>query len=394
MKNTWIQLMTRVMAVLLLSVFPIAMAEGDPQTATLKDKLLSDFFDYLYAQENVYSDVIWAEGYLDQYDQTRDWNQLQIARAAANTAWSDIANWELPEPAMSADDYFDLLLANVDASFMELSEEDFLSSRTQMQNIVLSMMYHLEDNVFESNGWESSVEHAELARECAEDYLKYCAVTTDWLMLEIDDPARAEHFGTFLTENCPIIASMRSEGLVDQAALEVKADQLLNRIEELNRAMAELTGKMNADLYLYADAFESGNVAEGIGEIIPIEGLPLALPFPWWSEDLSTQSINYYWNNEDGSVRFAVARETLDAAPDGCVMAMPRVSREDLESYRDYLDSVGIACLDSKEENGGLTVYYSFGDSQFAFEWSEEALTLFMFENPVCFVPVWYIAAQ
>ena len=395
MKNRRIRLMAMAVAVFLLLAIPVVVvAEGDSETGALKDRLLSDFFDYLYAQERICGDVLWAEACLEQYDQTRSWDRLLIARAAANAAWSDISSQELPEPCMTADDYYELLLADVDAGFMELSGEDFLSSRTLMENIVLSMMYHLEINVFESNGWENSVQHAKLMRECAEDYLRYCAYTTDWLLKEMDDPARAEYFGAFLTENCPAIASMRPEDLADQEALEAATDQLLTRIEELNGAMAELTGQVNADLYLYADAVESGNATDGLGEIIAIDGLPLLLPYPAWDEDLSTRHVTYYWNDEDSSVRVASAGDSLDSAPDGCVMEIPGVSREDLENYRDYLDSIGVASLMSKEEDGGLTVYYSFAGSQFVFQWARENLTLHMLETPVCFAPVWYISGR
>ncbi|MBQ6324590.1 MAG: hypothetical protein IJI26_00815 [Clostridia bacterium] len=392
--NKGIRLLAMVMAALLLSVPAIAETGAVSDTGAVKDKLLSDFFDYLYAQEKIYSDVLWAEAYLEQYDQARSWDRLQIARAAANTAWRDIAGRELPEPGMSADDYYNLLLIGVDASFMEVSAEEYQSSRTLMQNIVMGMRYHLEDHVFESHGWESSVQHAKLVRECAEDHLRYCANTADWLLLELEDPARAEHFRAFLEENCPAIASRRTSDLADQAALEEATEQVLTRIENMIGSLAELTGQMNANLYLYEDAIASGDVSQGIGETIPIAGLPLTLPYPWWEEKFSAQRITYYWNDAEGSMRLASTGDVLDAAPDGCVMETTGVSREDLESYKDYLESLGIVSLSSKEEDGGLTVYYSLGGSEFAFSWTEEALTLYMFEKPVCFAPVWYIAAQ
>lgn len=392
MLNKWIRLLAMVMAVLLLLSAPaMAQTAEVSDLGGLKDKLLSDFFDYLYGQEKIFSDVLWVEAYLEQYDQARSWDKLQIARAAANVAWSDISSRELPEPCMTAEDYYNLLLADVDASFMEFSAEDYISSRTMMQNAILNMMYHLEDNIFEINGWESSVRHAQLTRECTEDYLQYCANTADWLLLEIDDSARAESFGAFLTENCPVIASKRMADHVDQATIEAETDQLLNHIEGLIGSMAEVTGQMNADIHLYADAVESGNATDGLGEMIPIDGLPLTLPYPAWNEDLSTRRATYYWNDKDDSMRFASAGDSLDTAPDGCVTEIPNVERDELEDYRDYLDSLGIACLDSKEEDGSLTIYYSFSGSKFSFKWANDTVTLYLFENPVCFAPVWYI---
>lgn len=392
MKNKWIRLTAMVISIFLLLAVP-SVAEENSKLGTIKDRLLSDFFDYLYAEEKIFSDVLWAEDYLEQYDQARSWDRLQIARTAANAAWSDISSRELPEPGMSSDDYYELLLADMDVSFMELSADEYLHSRTLMQNTVLSMMFHLEDNVFESDGWDTTVQHAALAKECTEDYLQYCAYTVDWLLLELDDPDRADHFGAFLTEHCPFIASKRSADHVDQKTLEAATDQLLNHIEELIGSMAELTGQMNADIHLYADAVESGNATDGLGEIINIEGLPLTLPYPAWNEDLSTRRVTYYWNGEDGSMRFASAGDSLDSAPDGCVIEIPSVEREDLEEYRDYLDSVGVASLDSKEEDGSLTIYYNFSGSQFGFKWENGTITLYMFENPVCFAPVWYITS-
>ena len=65
-------------------------------------------------------------------------------------------------------------------------------------------------------------------------------------------------------------------------------------------------------------------------------------------------------------------------------------------SYCDELERAGLSSLGKSEEDGELKVFYEVseaGDSSFVIHWKEESTTILMMENPVCFVPRWYLKA-
>ncbi len=384
-----------VAASLLLAISARALADAAQTQDALRDRLLSDCFDYVYAQEMIYGDVLWAIGYFEEYDRTRTWEALQKARAAASAAREDIALRKLPPSQMTADDYHALLLEGVDASYVEYAQDDFEASRTTMQNGALLMMTHLAHAVFEGNGWETSVSNAAQTRAIAQAWQQYCAWSVDWLLLELDDEERARSFGEQLELHCPTIVSMRMGDGATQDDLEAAVGQLLDGVEEALRTQsAETEGQVRADFELFADALESGDVTKGIGEIIDIDGLPLILPYPTWYGNLSDQRFYYSWTRADGTSRYARAREDIDSAPDGCAIVTPGVLREALEAYAALLASRGVECLSRKEEDGVLTLLYSCAGSQFAFMLDGDTLTTYMLEAPVLYAPTWYIAAR
>ena len=77
-------------------------------------------------------------------------------------------------------------------------------------------------------------------------------------------------------------------------------------------------------------------------------------------------------------------------APDGCVITCPDVSLESLLDYRDAMAKSGLKCLSTREADGSCSVYYKVGESTFVFTWEDDAVQIFMLEEPICLAPVWY----
>ena len=85
----------------------------------LTQRLLSDWFDYLFACENLYGDMQWAASYIQDFGESADWDHLLRARMALHTAWQYIAQREKPEGTLTDQDYLACLDSGRDLSFVQ-----------------------------------------------------------------------------------------------------------------------------------------------------------------------------------------------------------------------------------------------------------------------------------
>lgn len=386
--------MLRALALLLLAAMltgSMAGAESEP----VVDRLLSDFFDYMYAEEVILGDALWAISYFEAYDEARDWESLLKARAAAAIARQDIAARLLPERILTAADLKALLRQGIDAGFMDTVESSYEGDRTLLQNGLLNVMAALEYNVFGSYSWNTGVKYVQALKATVEHSLTYCARTADWLLAEIGDDAQSAHFGGYLVEYCPAIAARRLPDGTDQAEIEADANRLMDEMEASLERYSGIVGEHSAQLKLMENAVESGDIGDitdVVGEVLPIEGLPTLLPQPVWDITMGA-AINYFYSQPDGDVSLIAAPDMLDRAPDGYIIRLPE-ARESVEDYQSVLETrCGITPLNVRDEDGGLQISYAILDASLVLDWQDGTLTLYMLEKPACFAPEWYIDA-
>lgn len=94
------------------------------------------------------------------------------------------------------------------------------------------------------------------------------------------------------------------------------------------------------------------------------------------------------------AIVFFLALYKVDNFDYGWYNTVKAISRDTVENYVEFLSSLGVAPFSAKAEEDAMKWYYSIADSELVFERTEEKLTVYMLQNPVCFAPVWYIEAM
>lgn len=367
------------------------VSESSPDVQEEDDSvqhLLSDWFDYLFACENLYSDMQWAVSYVDGFLETSSWENLLKARMALSTAKRYIEQREKPDESMTAETYDKFLRQGMDVAFTHSEISTFPQGKQSALTSCLVLQYGLSQDVFGSRERENLARYTDVLQQEYIQELRYLALTTDYLLLTLGDGTWTQKFRSFTTENCPLIAAEQTE-FTDPDLLYEQASAALNEIEALRAQQNEQLGSARAGLNRFKDALEQNSLEALAANSAPIDGLPLVLPYPDWY-DIENAEYYFYWNNSDGSRTYPVERDVLSEPPDGCVVTCFNVSREELLAYQDALSAMGLHSLYTNEEEGSYTVYYETAGSTFVFTWEDDTVQIFMMEQPICLAPIWY----
>lgn len=363
----------------------------EPAGELQEQQLLSDWFDYLFACENLYGDMQWAISYIHEFLETPSWERLQTARMALNTAKLYIEQREKPEETMTAEAYDQFLRQGMDVSFVHPEIGTFQQEKQSALTHCLQLEHGLFQDAFGVRERANLARYTDILQQEFQQDICYLALSTDNLLLTLGDSDWTQKFRSFIAENCPLISAEQT-GIANSDALYEQASAVLDEIEELRTLQSEELGSARASLNRMEDAMSNGDLETLAANAAPIDGLPLLMPCPDWF-DTESAEYYYYWSGNDGTRTYPTEREDLCGTPDGCVITCPGVSLEALLDYRETLAGVGLECLSTQEEDGVCSVYYEVGGSTIVFSWEADAVQIFMLEEPVCLAPVWYFYA-
>jgi len=366
-----------------------AMPPTQPETeeADLARCVLSDWSRYLVKAEALYGDMLWGFSYVDAFANERSWENLQLARMAFYTAENSISTLEPPETELEYENYDRLIQAGKDVAFIQPVIDFFADEKDSVLLGCQSLRAGIGRDVFWEPTLSTFLRSVECHAQIYECHLRYLAAETEYLLLALDDVTLTERFCSFLTENCPRVASFRAEGDMErQAAI---AACCADELEALMAESAKLLGESRAALPLYAEAAQAGTLSENA---VQIEGLPILAPYPDWYHDGEAEAM-FSWTNRDGTTGYPSPGEALERTADSCILTCPGVRRDDVLAYRDTLEYRGLSCqLQEEEDLLGVTCFYEGGTTLFL--WAEGTTHISMDGNPLCFVPDWYWTSQ
>ncbi|MBQ2957794.1 MAG: hypothetical protein IJE08_15205 [Clostridia bacterium] len=381
------RLLAGILAALLMLCGCAASAE-EKSTAT---KVCSDWFDYLYAMECAYSNLLRAAEAAEAFTDEPSWEKLQIARMAIARAERYVEKRGLDDPLMTADDYVDLMLEDKDVSFVSESGDQYGAEQQAIMDHLMVLREHMEADIytdFEMKVVSDLIDHYQ--KICGIGY-QYLAISTDYLLATLQDAEMTETMdqmtGTYLLQT----EAYRTH-ITDTVVLKKNADDVLDQYAGLEVEFKKLLAASEAAKDVYVKAVETGDLSELISHMAVIENLPVMLPDTGWSINDGWEAT-YYWLDAEGHVAMPGEADEIDRIPDGYTITYPGVKREEVIEYCDGLKLMGLDPLSSTEEDGVLRIYYTFMDSVFVFEWADGMATINMLENPMGFVPYWYLEA-
>lgn len=381
---------------------------------TPKEKLIDDLMSGMGIYERMFGDMFWALEYVEIYDVTRRWGDLQLARTALNLVLQDALELTPPVTTLTQADLEALQGEGIDASFSKEYRETFAEDRNEMLDKCLNYNWHILYGVFEDDVWKRAASHMRLFDEYAESYLQYSAITVDWLTTQTDDTEWIGELERAFAEKCPMSNQRRLKGVFSAEDVTRLAEEISMRLMELQTELSQSFAENKYMVYRDSDAYADGKLEQALKDNrANIVGLPALVPEAPWDdliypdidldaidlatvrrEDLLAQDYMYLWRGEDGKLSKAAVLDALESPPDACVIATRRVSREEMENNCVELElTEGIERVDLTGDSESLRVTFKAGESVFVWEWKSEVATVFMLENPVCFAPVWYIAS-
>ena len=349
--------------------------------------LLSDLFSYLYYSESVYGDMLWALSYVESFTDHPTWEALLTARAAVEAAAEDIAAREAPTETITSADYAALLQQGMDVSYVSMLMAQWDEERDMALSVCDMFRKDLALDVFWRRSLQTMSKDVELYRETYEIKLESAAVNTDGVLMDLGENRQEEAFRNFLKEHCPRIAAYRNDSYENENALFARANAISDSLETLATRTSEQIGEKQADI----DVLLSADWNVLVPEAVPIGGLSAVLPMETLGDG---ESSLYRWRKADGTPSALAAGESIDRAPDVCVITWNGATKETILRYCETIADLGWENSGAAEDGGQYILSYELGDSVLYFMWEADTLKIYMQENPICFAPLWYIYAS
>jgi len=356
----------------------------------LINNVLSDWFDYIYACEWLYGDILWAASYADQFLDNPTWDNLQIARTAVTTAERYIEKRGIDAPLMTADDYVKMLQDGYDVAVVEVSGESY----EEFKQVVLSDCMILKSGLYDEVFWQETFDDFSNSVKIIKEYyikqIEYLNITTEYLLLNLNDSAWTDKFHAFVEENCPNLTAYRVDSVKDMDTAYAMVASVLDDVQKITDKLVLQVGESQAALYKMEDAILGGDMSILKDNAVDIADMPLMLPYPVW-DIVDDSKYYYYYNAEADKSHYPAEQETLSAKPDGLMAEYEKVSKEDFENYKTMLSRLGLDPSKESEADGEYKLTYYVGDVGFMLTRNEDKVTLFVPDGNVEFVPLWYI---
>lgn len=313
---------------------PAHSSEPAPQSTGAQGALVDQWAQCLAVNEAVLSLSDWAFDYAGRYARSNSWNDLLMARAAAETALAALKGVSLPEPVLSKQDYNELMEQGIEADVVKL-ERDKLPNAVEHTVITLEVLWwQLYEDIYFKSGLENLEQLVKLDRETVELTAAYLADTTNYLLLQVEDRSLWDR----MRDEYPWLSRQRGRWTEDPRALEESASEALDGLEAVNTGLGECIGASKYALYLVDEAVETGSLDKLRPEMNVVRGAKSVFPLPRWVDDSST----YLYGFSAGGETVALAPEQDDFdGPEFCVIKTQGVARRDVEDYLNHLQEFG-----------------------------------------------------
>lgn len=352
--------------------------------------LLNDLLGYIYHSEIIHSDILWVLDYFESFDREKNWENLQLARAALSIAKKNIAAHKLHAKNTIADRR-SFMKRGIDPSPFENLERKFRFKQNSLMIACQALNNNIMFHVFLKDNWEDQKYSFGLRRKYIDYEMRTLADIADYVLADINKPEVTEKFSRILEENCPMTYTYHRKKPDTRKNIEASLHENVRQYGEAALEMSQLLGAENNRLNIMLFEREKGimnpNASENIADI---SDMPVIIPMPlgFRFRDID---INYFWKNDDGSVQETPrARSKLERIPDTCLIRKDGVTSEDMRQYQALLKHVGLPAARSVEENGKLSIIYIVRDSTFLVSWEKGTFTIFMPDKILSLVPAGY----
>lgn len=351
--------------------------------------LLDHWTRYLSAKEDIHSRMHWVLDYVDACLADNQWESLLKARVACNAAAAYLQDYELPEFTLTQEQCNSLIANGIEADFVQAEYLNLPTALGQDLNTLASLDALLNHDVFLQASWENLSVWSEACRGGLEDLAVYYGLSTNYLLLQLEDSELWNNF----PEQYPTLSQMTAEWEESPDALLEQGNAILNQYEERLTQMSACVGTSEYTLQLVQEALDTQDLTYLVQALHIIENVMCYVPMPDWM--LDNYVCTYRVANPDTSEQEAiVSGQELSSVPSGYYVSAS-ATQEEVAQYAQTLASYGFSpAAGWKEETGAYQVVLLEENVSLIVEWTEDETVLYMSDPIACLIPELYLIAM
>ena len=354
-----------------------------------KQLLLDHWTQYLTAKEDIHSRMHWVLDYVDACLADNQWESLLKARVACNAAAAYLQDYELPEFTLTQEQCNSLIGDGIEADLVQAEYLNLPTALGQELDTLASLDALLNHDVFLQASWESLSAWSEACRGGLEDLAQYYGLSTNYLLLQLENPELWNNF----PEQYPTLSQMTAEWEESPDALLEQGNAILNQYEERLTQMSACVGTSEYTLQLVQEALDTQDLTYLIQALHTIENVACYIPMPNWMLDsyVCTYRITNPGNSEQEAIQ---AGQEISSAPSGYYVSAS-ATQEEVAQYAQTLASYGFSpSAGWKEETGAYQVVLLEENVSLIVEWTEDETVLYMSDPIACLIPELYLIAM
>lgn len=354
-----------------------------------KQLLLDHWTRYLTVKEDIHSRMHWVLDYVDACLADNQWNSLLKARAACNAAAAYLQDYDLPAFTLTQEQCNSLIASGIEVDFVQAEYLNLPTALRQELNSLASLDALLNHDVFLQASWESLSTWSEACRGGLEDLAVYYGLSTNYLLLQLENPELWNNF----PEQYPTLSQMTAEWEESPDALLEQGNAILNQYEERLAQMSECVGTSEYTLQLVQEALDTQDLTYLIQALHTVENVTCYVPMPNWM--LEDYACTYRVDNLDTKEQEAiVSGQEISSAPSGYYVSAS-ATQEEVAQYAQALASYGFSpSAGWKKENGAYQVVLLEENVSLIVEWTEDETVLYMSDPIACLIPELYLIAM
>lgn len=353
--------------------------------------------NYILYYDLLLADELWAYDHIEAFYGDRTYDNLNIARAAVQSALREIRNMETPVYGISAGDSVEMMAAGIetDALVYMIEEIDvFIENRLiRLQD----MFDFLIRNVYYEPALENRMERIGLYRQDVLMDAESTAHFINYLALQIGKYDDSEAFWNYIRENTTVIAEYMSVFMQDELMIAEAETDLLDKISECGAMITNNVAFDDVLCLLWDEAAETGDTSGFLNARTRIAGEYEIIPEAWWMTPETGEYLYLFSDPETGDIFVHTMGNEIIGAPDKVRITYTGITGTDAVDYLEFLIGCGFSPLYELVNEDGKNVLYVIvnkGNSAFTMIWSEEETIVYLSSPLVMTVPVLFFESQ
>ena len=355
--------------------------------------LLAQWREITLSEEKSLFAMDWALDYAEGYCKSGSWNDLVLARAAAQAAFWSLAGLERPGRQLTPEQTYDLTLKGVETALALNEAAAFYEKQTLRLGTLTALRTKLNQDVCFSRAAKEMGRWVAIEAQWAARSAVYHCLETNYLLAGLEADPAVGAFWRDMPRDYPFIGAAQGAWQTDKAALEESGSDLLDGLEALEQESAKLVASAADELLHMEAAYASGDWARMLENYRLIDEMPPLLPLP---EGLSAMDATclFYSQEDSEKIRAIEPGDDLEAIGELiCALQFQAFAHGALERYCETLEQCGASLAGSGISDSGSEQFrFTYGQGMLTVIWQEETLLLYYSPRDVGVVELWYYA--
>lgn len=370
--------------ILALVFVPCAQCE---QTS---ERLYDELGNYLHFADRIYEDQLWVISYAEKFLETREFEDLLKARAAAQAAIRELSGMQAPVTVLMDDEYMAYVDRKLEMEAVDIAYENAAQQRDDAIVMLINIFEALMSDVYFEPLLELFQQELALERKLIEASARDEVYFSAYMLSQLGN---GEDFWNYMRENLVVISRMMPESIGTEAENLDRADENMLLIEGWVDELEVLSGYDDYWILMMQESLETGDFSKFKSEATVIANQAPVMPLDVWMNAYDSEYLYLYSDGEEKLYMYPAGAQITNV-PDTVKITAYDVTVDEIVGYVEMLADTDCSPVYEIAEKDGVQHLYVLAQKDGAklmIIWNAAVTDVFLTSPLVDLVPSLYI---